>query len=86
VSFIFMWFTSIMEMWLFKPVYIDGIPYHFQRLKQDFEAGRLQGKLLQNAGFLFDKLASLFAFIQHKILPQLIALAKNLISKDKTGN
>lgn len=25
VSFVFMWVTSILEMWLFKPVFIDGL-------------------------------------------------------------
>lgn len=36
VSFMFMWVTSILEMWLFKPVYIDGIGYHYLRWKAEF--------------------------------------------------
>ncbi len=34
VSFIFMWVTSLLEMWLYKPVYIDGIPYHYEQWKK----------------------------------------------------
>ncbi|MDD5274811.1 MAG: hypothetical protein PHR16_01865 [Methylovulum sp.] len=29
VSFIFMWVTSILEMWLFKPVFIEGIGSYY---------------------------------------------------------
>lgn len=36
VSFLFMWVTSITEMWLFKPVYVDGIEFHYRRLKAEF--------------------------------------------------
>lgn len=38
VSFIYMWATSILEMWLYKPVYVDGIEYHYRRLRADFAA------------------------------------------------
>jgi len=31
VSFAFMWVTSILEMWLFKPVFIDGIGANYQK-------------------------------------------------------
>jgi hypothetical protein len=83
VSFIFMWFTAIMEMWLFKPVYIDGIPYHIKRLKQEYDEGRLQGKLMQTLGLIIDKAATVFSYVQTTILPQVIALIKNLIAKNK---
>jgi hypothetical protein len=36
VSFMFMWVTSILEMWLYKPVFIDGIGFHYRRLKTQF--------------------------------------------------
>ena len=35
ISFIFMWVTSIMEMWLYKPVYVDGIWVSYQRIKSE---------------------------------------------------
>jgi hypothetical protein len=41
VSFMFMWFTSIMEMWLFEIVYVEGVWPYYQRLKADAKAGRL---------------------------------------------
>ncbi|CAA9890654.1 conserved membrane hypothetical protein [Candidatus Methylobacter favarea] len=33
VSFIFMWVISILEMWLFKPVFIDGPGVHYLQWK-----------------------------------------------------
>lgn len=83
VSFIFMWFTSIMEMWLFKPVYIDGIPYHIDRLKKEYAEGRLQGKLQKSLGMVIAKAATLFAYLQHEVFPQLFALVKKFIAKAK---
>ena len=38
VSFIFMWVTSVMEMWLYKPVYVDGIWVSYQRIKSELAA------------------------------------------------
>lgn len=58
VSFIFMWVTSITEMWVFKPVYIDGIGYHYEQWKKRMndggEAG--MGKTLMNIAMLVVKL------------------------------
>ena len=34
VSFMYMWATSILEMWLHKEVYVDGIPFHYQQWKK----------------------------------------------------
>jgi hypothetical protein len=45
VSFMFMWVTSILEMWLFKPVYVDGIGFHYQRLKTKFAESDHEEKL-----------------------------------------
>ena len=48
VSFIFMWFTSIIEMWLFEPVYVVGLElYHYKRLRDDFKEGKYEGYLKQ---------------------------------------
>jgi hypothetical protein len=33
VSFMFMWVTSILEMWLFKPVFVTGLNVYFQEFK-----------------------------------------------------
>ena len=47
VSFMFMWFTSITEMWLFRPIYVDGLEFHYQRLRADFKEGKYEAKLKQ---------------------------------------
>ncbi|WP_411726661.1 hypothetical protein [Methyloglobulus sp.] len=36
VSLMFMWVTSILEMWLYKPVFVDGLGSHYQRWRTDF--------------------------------------------------
>jgi hypothetical protein len=33
VSFMFMWVTSILEMWLYEPVFITGIGKHYQQFR-----------------------------------------------------
>ncbi len=38
VSFIFMWVTSILEMWLFKPVFIDGLGSRYLQWRDSPEA------------------------------------------------
>lgn len=45
VSFIFMWFTSIMEMWLYKPVYVDGVWYHYEQWKARFAESSYEEKV-----------------------------------------
>ena len=86
VSFMFMWFTSIMEMWLFKPVYIDGIPYHYERLKREYHEGRLQGKLLNILGKVIEKSKTVLNFIKENVLPHAVAMVKKIVSKDKPDN
>jgi hypothetical protein len=69
VSFMFMWVTSITEMWLFKPVYVDGIGFHYRRLKTEFEASS------------YDEKFKKFAVIAGKIFAQLRDLIGILIDK-----
>lgn len=38
VSFMFMWVTSILEMWLFKPVFIDGLGARYLQQRDSTEA------------------------------------------------
>ena len=38
VSFMFMWVTSILEMWLFKPVFIDGLGARYLQRRDSTEA------------------------------------------------
>jgi hypothetical protein len=37
VSFVFMWATSILEMWFFKPVFIDGIGSRYLQWRDSLE-------------------------------------------------
>lgn len=37
VSFVFMWATSILEMWFFKPVFIDGIGSRYLQWRDSME-------------------------------------------------
>ncbi|MFZ4504352.1 MAG: hypothetical protein ACOYM1_10400 [Methylovulum sp.] len=37
ISFMFMWVTSILEMWLFKPVFVDGIGARYIEWRDDPE-------------------------------------------------
>ena len=34
VSFMFMWFTSIAEMWLYDYVFVEGLAVHYERLRK----------------------------------------------------
>jgi hypothetical protein len=38
VSFMFMWVTAILEMWLFKPVFIDGIGSRYLQYRDSTDA------------------------------------------------
>jgi len=38
VSFMFMWVTSILEMWLFKPVFIDGLGSRYLQMRDSTDA------------------------------------------------
>ncbi len=37
ISFAFMWVTSILEMWLFKPVFVEGIGANYQKWRDNPE-------------------------------------------------
>ncbi len=60
VSFIFMWVTSIMEMWLFKPVYVDGVWLHYQRWQTKMKEGDFKDKLSQLMAIVSGVIAKLF--------------------------
>ncbi len=84
VSFMFMWFTSIMEMWLFKPVYVDGIWTHYQRIKADLDTKGHEGylnKLLLLVGFMGKSLKQVTAFGIEKWLAIGLPLIKQLLKK-----
>lgn len=74
VSFMFMWVTSILEMWLFKPVFIDGIGFHYRRLKAEFAESSYE-----------EKLRKLMAIINRILIPvkQIVGIIIEKVSKNK---
>lgn len=71
VSFMYMWTTSILEMWLYKPVFIDGIGFHYQRLKAEFaESDHKENlkKLMTIIGDIWAKVKPIVDSVVEKIL------------------
>lgn len=74
VSFIFMWVTSILEMWLFKPVFIDGLGSYYLKWRDSPGASAVD-KLLAAIKKLIDYLKPLvisalvcsWTFIKNKL-------------------
>lgn len=88
VSFAFMWVTSILEMWLFKPVYVDGIWPTYLRIRDEIAAGKYDGGFTKAIAFLGKVLAllkslvlSLYAILQDTLIP----MVKRLLKQDKAG-
>jgi hypothetical protein len=70
VSFIFMWVTSIMEMWLYKPVYVDGVWVHYQHWKTKFAESSVEeklNKLMSPFGIVFVQAKQFVGIIVDKI-------------------
>jgi hypothetical protein len=38
VSFAFMWVTSILEMWLYKPVFVEGLDVYYARCREQWNS------------------------------------------------
>lgn len=92
VSFIFMWFTSIMEMWMYQIVYVEGVWPYYRRLKADAEAGRLSQRfrpvtakivsLSLAATQLINELLKQLIPIATSATKQLMALINNHLNKN----
>lgn len=74
VSFMFMWATSILEMWLFKPVFIDGVGSRYLEWRDSPEPSAVD-KLLLGMKKLADHIkpmvtsavSSIWAFVKNKL-------------------
>jgi hypothetical protein len=79
VSFMFMWVTAILEMWLFKPIFIDGIGAHYLKNRDSGEPS-LVDKLLVVLKMLGTQvkptIGALFQYWQAKVWPSLKGLFK----------
>ena len=73
VSFMFMWVTSLLEMWLYKPVFIDGIGFHYQRLKAEFA----ESDHKEN----FKKLLAFIAKIWAQVKPLVDSIVDKILTK-----
>jgi hypothetical protein len=88
VSFAFMWVTSILEMWLFKPVYVDGLSYHYKRLREEMDSGKYDSKLAKFASMLkllISPIKPLLALIDQKTRSVVVPLVKKWLRLDSTG-
>ncbi len=45
VSFMFMWATSILEMWLYKPVFVDGIGSHYLQWRDNGPSEKAKARI-----------------------------------------
>lgn len=83
ISFMFMWFTSIAEMWLYNYVFVEGLAPQYQRLRRA-SARALQLDEQASLGAIMGhviKLAS--GFVIEKGLKPLWAQIKKLIDKTR---
>ncbi len=46
ISFMFMWATSILEMWLFKPVFVDGLGSRYLQWRDKSDTSLLERQLI----------------------------------------
>lgn len=71
VSFMFMWVTSILEMWLYKPAFVDGLGFHYQRWKTKFSESSYEEKLeklIAIVGSILTQIKHIVDIIVEKIL------------------
>ncbi|MFZ2451409.1 MAG: hypothetical protein WAW36_12905 [Methylovulum miyakonense] len=80
VSFMFMWVTSILEMWLFKPVFIDGIGSRYLQMRDSKEASVVD-HLLSGMKSLFQKAGPAAAWATQQWLERGWPLLKGLFKK-----
>ena len=73
VSFMFMWVTSLLEMWLYKPVFIDGVGFHYKRLKAEFAESDHKENL--------KKLLAFFAKIWAQVKPIVDSIVDKFLTK-----
>lgn len=69
VSFMFMWVTSILEMWLFKPVFVTGLNVYFQEFKTYLASEQFNDQV--------KKISAAFAALKSQLKP-LAQLLKDL--------
>jgi len=84
VSFMFMWATSILEMWLYKPVFVDGLGSHYLQWRDNGPSEQTKARIekvlaLVNAGIQQVKPA--VVFVEELWLTHGWPLIKGLLKK-----
>ncbi len=82
VSFMFMWVTSILEMWLFKPVFINGIGARYLQLRDSSDASFADRTLIY-LNWLAKQLKFLTELAVDKWIAHGLPFIKDLIKKVK---
>jgi len=80
VSFMFMWVTSILEMWLFKPVFVDGIGARYVQWRDSPEASAVD-RLLLAIKALAAQVKPAAAFVTELWLTRAWPVVKSLFKK-----
>ncbi|MDD2723622.1 MAG: hypothetical protein PHH59_06330 [Methylovulum sp.] len=73
VSFMFMWVTSILEMWLFKPVFIDGIGARYLQRRDSTEPS-IVDRLLIGLKMLSEQAKPVAVWLMDRVLTELKGL------------
>ncbi|GAB6139812.1 hypothetical protein JCM14076_05410 [Methylosoma difficile] len=80
VSFIFMWVTSILEMWLFTTVFVNGIGAKYLEWRDSHEEF-LSDKLLAIVKTMAGQLKPALAFVKDAWLAKALPWLKSLVKK-----
>jgi hypothetical protein len=80
ISFMFMWVTSILEMWLFKPVFVDGVGSKYLLWRDSKEPSAVD-RLLSLLKSLFAKIEPTAAWALQQWSTRAWPLLKGLFKK-----
>jgi len=84
ISFAYMWVTSILEMWLFKPIFVSGLGLHYLQWRDSFESDKTRARI-DKAHQIITSLSGLFkssiTFAKEKWLTVGWPFLKGLIKK-----
>ena len=84
ISFMFMWVISILEMWLYQPVLVEGIGVQYQRFQDYLASEQGQARVAKikagvNSGISLVKSAVMFVY--ENGLSQVLSLFKKFTNK-----
>ena len=80
ISFIFMWVTSILEMWLYTPVFINGLGSRYLEWRDSAEAS-IPDKLIALIKFVISEIKPALQFIKAQWLEHVWTVIKRKLKK-----